>query len=464
LWPRSLVGRLVLWAALLFAVSLPLFWALFSAAVQQVSRDVVDTRLLEFGNQLRGYWASAAAANDAAPLSEEAGGAADPFAGADIEWMWQISVNGAVAHRSQLLSLTGATLTPSASTPQAAFALRTAVTPAGELRLAERLVEEVPPFQSGNGTPAATVRVHYMAGLAINRYRALVEAHAARLRGLALLGVIPVSLSLIGMLAFIIIAIRRSLARVEGAMHAYEQGHTGHIEGRFPRELQALVDRMNNLLRQNMKLVERTRKYVTKIAHDINHPLAIMKNGLAGEVDKGLLGRQVERMVGLVERYSSLARAIGPEGQLAARTDVAALLADTAESFAILYRRTPVAISHECQQGLSFAVPRHDLEAMVSNLVSNAHKYCQGRVHLSAKLESDGALVVTVDDDGPGIPEEQRAAALNWGKRLDEAPPGTGFGLSIVRDIADLYEGEMRLTDSPFGGLRAEIRLPGRRA
>ena len=98
---------------------------------------------------------------------------------------------------------------------------------------------------------------------------------------------------------------------------------------------------------------------------------------------------------------------------------------------------------------------------MVSNLVSNAHKFADKTVKLSATRET-GNLVVTVEDDGPGISAEQRDAALNWGGRLDEAPPGTGFGLSIVRDIVALYDGDVRLGESELGGLKVEIELAGK--
>ncbi len=461
--PRSLVGRLAVWATVLLAVSVPVFWAIFSAAVEGVSREVVDTRLLEFGNQLRGYWVSAASTAET-ELPEGSQQIPPSLGGGDVEWVWQISVDGKVFRRSELLQLTDTTLVGAVQSPQPAFQLRTANLATGELRLAERMVAEIPPFMTGDrpvdGEP--TVRVHYIAGVAIDRYNALVEDHAARLRDLAILVAIPVSLSLFGMLVVIIIATRRNLSQVTDAMHAYEQGETAEIDGVFPSELQSLVDRMNQLLRQNMKLVERTRKYVTKIAHDINHPLAIMKNGLTDPVDTGLLNRQLDRMVGLVERYSSLARAIGPEGQIGSRIDVADLLRDTAESFSILYRRTPLTIRHACPDGLTFPVPRHDLEAMLSNLVSNAHKYAESEVSVSAALDGQGRLMLTVEDDGPGIAPDEREKALNWGKRLDEAPPGTGFGLSIVRDIADLYGGDIELGKSELGGLKATIALPAR--
>lgn len=219
---------------------------------------------------------------------------------------------------------------------------------------------------------------------------------------------------------------------------------------------------MNRLLRQNAVLIERTRKYVSKIAHDINHPLAILKNALAGEApDKTLMTKQLDRMESLVDRYVSLAKAVGPEG-LGGRqtTDIKASLQDAADGFSLLFRRTPLTISVDCPDGLTFPIPKHDLEAMISNLTSNAHKYADSEAVLRAVLDDDGTLVLSVEDDGPGIPDDQRNAALNWGKRLDEAPPGAGFGLSIVGDIADLYQGRLVLGRSMLGGLKVDILIP----
>ena len=449
----SLVRRLVVWAFVLFAISLPIFWSIFAAAVSRVSQDVVDTRILEFGDQIRGFWASTAAAGSNQTTSNPI------LAGLDIEWIWQISVGDETFQSSPLLALNQSKLKPTITEPTPAFTLKTVDTTIGTIRLAERIVNEIPPAQDLRATARQTVRVHYMVGVAIDRYQDQVEQHAARLRNLAIIGAIPASLSLFGLLVIIIFAIRRNLDRAKTAMRRYESGETELIEGEFPSEIQNLIHAMNGLLRQNAKLIERTRKYVSKIAHDINHPLAIIKNSLAGETDKGLIGRQVDRMAGLVDRYSSLARAIGPEGQAGAQTRLAEMITDVAEGFSILYRRTPLAFEEDCPPELTVRIPRHDLEAMVSNLVSNAHKYAESRARISARLEK-GDLVISVEDDGPGIPEEERAQALNWGQRLDEAPPGAGFGLSIVYDIADMYDGRVQLAQSDLGGLRAEIVLP----
>jgi len=171
------------------------------------------------------------------------------------------------------------------------------------------------------------------------------------------------------------------------------------------------------------------------------------------------LNRQIDKIAGLVDRYSSLARAVGPEGENRQRTNIASSLQDTADGFSILYRRSPLTIECNVEEGLSFVISKYDLEAIISNLVSNAHKFSNSLILISAQIH-EGALKIKVEDDGPGIPEDQLKLVLNWGTRLDHAPPGTGFGLSIVHDMVDLYNGAIELAPSKLGGLSATITLP----
>ncbi len=462
--PASLVGRLFAGSLLLFGISIPLLWSGFTAAIDQVAKEVVDTQLRTFGSQLRGYWASASASGVLAESENREGvitKSAPPslFGESDVEWLWQISVEGRPVYRSTFLKIAGLTLQPATNVKGPDFTVHDINAEFGLIRVAERLVVEAPPLrsglQSGNTVnPGAGIPVHYMVALPAERYNGYVNEYAGRLRRLTFLVTIPTSLFLLGIFAVMVASIRHSLNRVDGALSRFHQGKTDRIEGAFPTELQVLVDRVNDLFGQNRKLVERTRKYVTKIAHDLNHPLAVLKNGLQGPVDTETLNRQVDRMTGLVDRYASLARAIGPGGQVGGPLNIAEVLKDIRDGFSILYRRTPLAIDVKCVPELTFLLPRHDLETMVSNLLGNAHKHAKSRVVVSAAIENN-SLAITIEDDGPGIPKERREAVFNWGKRLDEAPPGTGFGLSIVRDTADLYEGTVVLDESAMGGLKA---------
>jgi signal transduction histidine kinase len=102
---------------------------------------------------------------------------------------------------------------------------------------------------------------------------------------------------------------------------------------------------------------------------------------------------------------------------------------------------------------------REDLDEMLGNLVDNACKWARTSVALASSA-ANGNVVITVDDDGPGLVESLREAVLQRGVRADEAAPGTGFGLTIVRDLAELYGGSVVLEGAPAGGLRARLTLP----
>jgi signal transduction histidine kinase len=97
---------------------------------------------------------------------------------------------------------------------------------------------------------------------------------------------------------------------------------------------------------------------------------------------------------------------------------------------------------------------------MLGNLLDNACKWARRHVMIESRQEGS-TMVVTVDDDGPGLPAAMRETVLRRGVRADEAAPGSGLGLAIVRELAELYGGSIALTSAPSGGLRAVLRLPG---
>ena len=135
-------------------------------------------------------------------------------------------------------------------------------------------------------------------------------------------------------------------------------------------------------------------------------------------------------------------------------------------AFEKIYAERAISFTLDMPQPLRFLGERQDLEEMIGNLVDNAGKWAASAVRIAIAPEpaQSGAerafFRIAVDDDGPGLAPELRAAALTRGRRLDETKPGSGLGLSIVADLAALYGGDLTLDDSPMGGLRADLRLP----
>ena len=105
-------------------------------------------------------------------------------------------------------------------------------------------------------------------------------------------------------------------------------------------------------------------------------------------------------------------------------------------------------------------IEKQDLEEMLGNLLDNACKWARTLVEVTVERYGPDEILIHVDDDGKGLSEEEKTAALQRGVRLDETAPGTGLGLSIVNEIAEMHKGSLELSKAPLGGLRATLRLP----
>jgi signal transduction histidine kinase len=164
--------------------------------------------------------------------------------------------------------------------------------------------------------------------------------------------------------------------------------------------------------------------------------------------------------------YLDRARTAALTGTPAGATPVGPVIAEIARVFEKIHPQRHLEILAEGAEDLRFRGERQDLQEMVGNLLDNAGKWSASDVKIAAKRLGEPntgrppRLTVTVDDDGPGLPELARAEVMRRGKRLDETKPGSGLGLSIVTDIASQYGGNLTLGPSPLGGLRAEIVLP----
>jgi len=100
---------------------------------------------------------------------------------------------------------------------------------------------------------------------------------------------------------------------------------------------------------------------------------------------------------------------------------------------------------------------------MLGNLLDNACKWARTKVKLTCSKEGE-QMVIVVDDDGPGIDPSVQEAIMQRGVRADEAVPGSGQGLAIVRDVAETYGGSISLGTSPLGGACARLILPSQDA
>ncbi|HKP22301.1 MAG TPA: ATP-binding protein [Dongiaceae bacterium] len=249
------------------------------------------------------------------------------------------------------------------------------------------------------------------------------------------------------------------LGALRAALQKVRKGTAPRLAGDYPSEVAPLVEELNEVLTHNEALISRARVQAGNLAHGLKSPLTVLRQELTELKDERgeILRDQVAIIGDQVERVLARIRAAGPLSAAAGHTQVATVLQDLSFSLDIIHRERGVAIAIQCPDDATFAGDGADLAEMLGNLMDNACKWAKAAVHVSVAAR----LTILIDDDGPGIPPARREAALTRGGRLDETVPGSGLGLDIVREIAELYRGSLRLEDSPLGGLRARLELPG---
>jgi signal transduction histidine kinase len=164
--------------------------------------------------------------------------------------------------------------------------------------------------------------------------------------------------------------------------------------------------------------------------------------------------------------YLDRARAAARSNVIGAVTEVEPVIGALIRTFQKIYAGRGQVFAVEVEAGLKFRGERQDFEEIIGNVLDNAGKWALGQVEIRAFRAADTGdgrpcFEIVIDDDGPGLPQEARAQALARGRRLDETKPGSGLGLSIVSDLVAVHGGAIGLEDSPLGGLRVRLGLPG---
>lgn len=279
--------------------------------------------------------------------------------------------------------------------------------------------------------------------------------------------VVTFTLGLLGMTAGVL-TIRRGLAavdRLRTTLVMVQRGEASRLAGDFPAEIQPLVDDLNALLADRERRVQRAIARAGDLAHGLKTPLAV----LSGDADRAVargepdlaasMREQVERMRRSIDHHLAHARAAAAVDVPGLRSLVAPCVDALWRTLARLHADRSLTWQSDVAPGLAVRMRREDLDEILGNVLDNACKWTRTGVRVAATVERDMACV-TVDDDGPGLAPEQASAMLQRGVRADERVPGSGFGLSIVSELVELYGGSLTLSRSPQGGLRSQVRLP----
>jgi two-component system, OmpR family, sensor histidine kinase PhoQ len=254
----------------------------------------------------------------------------------------------------------------------------------------------------------------------------------------------------------------RPLRRLSSALQAMQSGDTSNIAGRHPKELQRVVDNLNRVLEREQALRQRYRDSLANLAHSLKTPLAVLQSKLSQGTNEDELrqiaNEQVARMNQVVTYQLQRAVSSQQSGTIR-RTRLEPLIQRLLNALQKVYGDKH--IKHHCLLSPNSIVlgDEQDMMELLGNLIENAFKYGHSQVRISS---SEGAnyFILTIEDDGPGVPIAERTRILERGQRLDTNKPGQGIGLAVAAEILRSYAGHISIDSSELGGAKFIIQLP----
>jgi two-component system sensor histidine kinase PhoQ len=311
--------------------------------------------------------------------------------------------------------------------------------------------------------------------------------------------------TLAGLLRWVLAPVRR----LEREIHEVEEGRSDTLGSGYPRELSGVAANLNTLLVGERKRVARYRDTLGNLAHSLKTPLAVMRAALSsgnvaaaqdgaaassnvvaaqdgagassrstvpsagrtpssssGTTPETVLSNEIDRMSGIIEHQLKRAAASGGALLGQAPVEVAAIATELRIALLKVYARKDLSIELSVAAGAQFIGDPGDLTELLGNLLDNACKWCRSVARLTVVVDAIAGtrerLSIIVEDDGPGISEEDRARIGHRGVRTDETVPGHGIGLSMVQESVEMYGGTVVIGTSSLGGARFALRLPGK--
>ena len=304
--------------------------------------------------------------------------------------------------------------------------------------------------------PGSTVRWRFQ----VASSREALDAQIAVLRRTLIRSFLLLGLGLIALAALQTFYGLAPLRRLRLEIAKMRGGRINRITGDVPVELMPMSEELNALVAHNETQAEEARRHAGNLAHALKTPLTVIMNAAtAGSDDLAdTVIREARTMRRQVDHHLARARAVGRRGSSHSRAEVWSSVESVERAVARLYPH--VRIDMDGPRDLVAHIERQDLDEIMGNLVENAAKYGGGSVFVTVGAQA-GFVEIMVEDDGIGIPDEDRVRIFDRGVRLDTGKPGTGLGLAIVRDVAEIYGGTVSLEESEdLGGLMVRLRQP----
>jgi len=251
------------------------------------------------------------------------------------------------------------------------------------------------------------------------------------------------------------------LSRLADELRSLESREGSLLTGDYPTEIEGVTRNLNLLITAERAQREKYRTTLADLAHSLKTPLSILSNTTTRLSDQQeetaqLITDQVHRMNDLVSYQ--LERAVASASQIARQAvPVSACAKRLGQALSKVYQAEQVDLSMVVGDETFYGDER-DLMELLGNLLDNACKYGEGTVRLT--VFGGEALLLIVEDDGPGIPKERHGLIMERGTRLDSDTPGQGIGLAVVSEIVARYGGDVAIDDAELGGAKFTVTLP----
>ncbi len=257
--------------------------------------------------------------------------------------------------------------------------------------------------------------------------------------------VVAIVIVITGVIQVLVIA--SPLKKIRVALQQVRMGQKDRIKGQLPLEVQLLSDEINHLLDYIEGVIKRHRTFSSNLSHALKTPLTVIR----GETNSQLIHEQIDTMLQVIDRNLSKSQSACPHNILSAKTPIKPVIERICNGFNKIYLKD---IKINCPENVIFYGNESDLFEALGNLIENACKYGESKVSITANKQA-----IIIEDNGSGIPKLAYNNVLERGVRIDTSKNGAGLGLSITKDIIELYGGELILDQSTMGGLKVIFRL-----
>ncbi len=257
----------------------------------------------------------------------------------------------------------------------------------------------------------------------------------------------------------------RPLNQIRQRVNDIRNGETSRLEGEFPKEVELLVGEVNALLTANQEAVQRARDSAADLAHGLKTPLAVLQaesHALAEHQQTQAadeITAQIEQMRRRIDHHLAIVRMRGPSGGSPGRTDAKIGFVKIVKAMQTMPRGDELIWSIKVPDELGVAIDTQDFFEVFGNLLDNARKWASHEIHIGGQ-EIKGEIMLSVQDDGPGIPNDKINKVLQRGRRLDEQKTGTGLGLPIAKKVLETYNARLVVKNCDSGGTCICITFP----